>query len=89
MAVFETNPTIKILDDTVPLTCTIESAVNVGSHTEYIVRVQRGPLSENNWTIRKRYSDFVTLDTELHISNVSLVMPPKKSFWQYGTRVCS
>lgn len=33
MAVFETNPTIKILDDTVPLTCTIESAVNVGSHT--------------------------------------------------------
>lgn len=84
MAVFETNPTIKILDDTVPLTCTIESAVNVGSHTEYIVRVQRGPLSENNWTIRKRYSDFVTLDTELHISNVSLVMPPKKVFGNMG-----
>ncbi|CAE1331348.1 PXK [Acanthosepion pharaonis] len=84
MAVFETNPTIKILDDTVPLTCTIESAVNVGSHTEYIVRVQRGPLPENNWTIRKRYSDFVTLDTELHISNVSLVMPPKKVFGNMG-----
>ena len=54
------------------------------SFQEYIVRVQRGPLAENSWTIRKRYSDFVTLDTELHISNIELVLPPKKVFGNMG-----
>ncbi|CAI9714841.1 domain-containing kinase isoform X1 [Octopus vulgaris] len=80
MAVFETNHSSKVLDDTIPLTCVIESAQNVGSHIEYIVRVQRGAVVENNWTIKKRYSDFVALDAELHMSNIELAIPPKKMF---------
>jgi PX domain-containing protein kinase-like protein len=42
--------------------------------------VQRGPLSENNWTVTKRYSDFVALDSALRVSGIDLLLPPKKVF---------
>ncbi|XP_064632379.1 PX domain-containing protein kinase-like protein isoform X2 [Lineus longissimus] len=81
MAVFEKRKSIKLsLDDTVPLQCMIELAQNVKDHTEYVIRVQRGPLSENNWTVTKRYSDFVALDAILRVSGIDLPLPPKKVF---------
>lgn len=81
MAVFEPNICSKVtLDDTTSLTCNIEAAHNVKDHTEYIIRVQRGPIAENNWTVSRRYSDFVVLDAGLVISGIALPLPPKKMF---------
>ncbi|KAK2185815.1 hypothetical protein NP493_222g05007 [Ridgeia piscesae] len=81
MAVFERNISPRItLDDTVPLTCIIERAFNVRDHTEYTLRVQRGPVPEHHWTLQKRFSDFTTLDAHLSISGVELPLPPKKVF---------
>ena len=47
---------------------------------EYEIRVQRGPVPENSWTVTKRYSDFVALDTALKMSAIELPLPPKKVF---------
>ncbi|KAI0234426.1 PX domain-containing protein kinase-like protein [Lamellibrachia satsuma] len=81
MAVFEHNTSpIVPLDDTVPLTCTIERAFNVKDHTEYTLCVQRGPVPEHHWSLQKRFSDFTTLDAHLSISGVELPLPPKKMF---------
>jgi len=81
MAVFEQRSEPKVtLDDTTPLTCTIESAQSLKDYTEYVIRVQRGLLSENTWTVTRRYSDFVALDGVLKPSGIDLHLPPKKVF---------
>ncbi|XP_048462104.1 PX domain-containing protein kinase-like protein [Rhincodon typus] len=56
------SPGKVLLDDTVPLSCVIEASQNLQSHTEYIIRVQRGVSAENSW----------------QISGLSLPLPPKK-----------
>uniref|UniRef100_A0A8C9QX62 PX domain-containing protein kinase-like protein n=1 Tax=Scleropages formosus TaxID=113540 RepID=A0A8C9QX62_SCLFO len=58
---------VPLLDDTVPLTAVIEASQNLHSHTEYIIRVQRGVSSENTWQVNK-----------CPISGINLPLPPKK-----------
>uniref|UniRef100_A0A9L0I6E7 PX domain containing serine/threonine kinase like n=1 Tax=Equus asinus TaxID=9793 RepID=A0A9L0I6E7_EQUAS len=67
-----------LLDDTVPLTAAIEASQSLQSHTEYIIRVQRGISVENSWQIIRRYSDFDLLNNSLQIAGLSLPLPPKK-----------
>ncbi|XP_053576934.1 PX domain-containing protein kinase-like protein isoform X2 [Bombina bombina] len=67
-----------LLDDTVPLTAVIEASQSLQSHTEYIIRVQRGISMENSWQIVRRYSDFDMLNNSLQMSGLSLPLPPKK-----------
>ncbi|KAM9800092.1 PX domain-containing protein kinase-like protein isoform X1 [Syngnathus typhle] len=67
-----------LLDDTVPLTATIETTQNLQSHTEYIIRVQRGVSTENSWQVIRRYSDFDVLNNSLTVCGVSLPLPAKK-----------
>ncbi|KAI3369300.1 hypothetical protein L3Q82_007546 [Scortum barcoo] len=67
-----------LLDDTVPLTAVIEASQNLQSHTEYIIRVQRGVSSENSWQVIRRYSDFDVLNSSLMVCGISLPLPPKK-----------
>ena len=65
---------------------------------EYVLRIQRGPVAEKNWTITKRYNDFVTLDSQLKLAGFDLTLPPKKVFGnmerefiaerQHGLQVC-
>uniref|UniRef100_A0A8C5RBD3 PX domain containing serine/threonine kinase like n=1 Tax=Laticauda laticaudata TaxID=8630 RepID=A0A8C5RBD3_LATLA len=79
MAFMEKPPAGKVLlDDTVPLTAVIEASQSLHSHTEYIIRVQRGISMENSWQILRRYSDFDLLNNTLQISALSLPLPPKK-----------
>ncbi|XP_049717739.1 PX domain-containing protein kinase-like protein isoform X3 [Elephas maximus indicus] len=79
MAFMEKPPAGKVLlDDTVPLTAAIEASQSLQSHTEYIIRVQRGISVENSWQIVRRYSDFDLLNNSLQISGLSLPLPPKK-----------
>uniref|UniRef100_A0A8C6X2G1 PX domain containing serine/threonine kinase like n=1 Tax=Naja naja TaxID=35670 RepID=A0A8C6X2G1_NAJNA len=79
MAFMEKPPAGKVLlDDTVPLTAVIEASQSLHSHTEYIIRVQRGISMENSWQIIRRYSDFDLLNNTLQISALSLPLPPKK-----------
>ncbi|XP_051873189.1 PX domain-containing protein kinase-like protein isoform X2 [Pristis pectinata] len=79
MALMEKKSPGKVmLDDTVPLACVIEASQNLQSHTEYIIRVQRGVSAENSWQIIRRYSDFDVLNTSLQISGLILPLPPKK-----------
>ncbi|XP_051979938.1 PX domain-containing protein kinase-like protein isoform X2 [Xyrauchen texanus] len=66
------------LDDTVPLSAVIEASQSLQSHTEYIIRVQRGVSTENSWTVIRRYSDFDMLNNSLLISGLNLPLPPKK-----------
>lgn len=72
------SPGRQLLDDTVPLTAVIEASQNLQSHTEYIIRVQRGVSSENSWQVIRRYSDFDALNTSLMVCGISLPLPPKK-----------
>ncbi|XP_077386975.1 PX domain-containing protein kinase-like protein isoform X3 [Festucalex cinctus] len=72
------TPGRQLLDDTVPLTAAIEASQNIQSHTEYIIRVQRGVSSENSWQVIRRYSDFDVLNSSLMVCGVSLPLPPKK-----------
>ncbi|XP_077428914.1 PX domain-containing protein kinase-like protein isoform X2 [Vanacampus margaritifer] len=67
-----------LMDDTVPLTAAIEASQNIQSHTEYIIRVQRGVSSENSWQVIRRYSDFDVLNNSLMVCGVSFPFPPKK-----------
>ncbi|XP_077458706.1 PX domain-containing protein kinase-like protein isoform X1 [Stigmatopora argus] len=67
-----------LLDDTVPLTATIEASQNLQSHTEYIIRVRRGVASENTWQVIRRYSDFDVLNNSLTVCGIQLPLPPKK-----------
>uniref|UniRef100_A0A4W3JJN6 PX domain containing serine/threonine kinase n=1 Tax=Callorhinchus milii TaxID=7868 RepID=A0A4W3JJN6_CALMI len=65
------SPGKVLLDDTVPLSCLIEASQSLQSHTEYIIRVQRGVAAEN-----------ITLDLMcvcfIQISGLTLPLPPKK-----------
>ncbi|XP_056293001.1 PX domain-containing protein kinase-like protein isoform X3 [Pseudoliparis swirei] len=72
------SPGRLLLDDTVPLTAVIEASQNLQSHTEYIVRVQRGVSSENSWQVIRRYSDFDVLNSSLMVCGIALPLPPKK-----------
>lgn len=45
---------------------------------EFIIKVYRGPFSDETWTINKRYNDFYKLHTILQTSGLSLELPPKK-----------
>uniref|UniRef100_F7B5G0 PX domain-containing protein kinase-like protein n=1 Tax=Ciona intestinalis TaxID=7719 RepID=F7B5G0_CIOIN len=67
-----------VIDDTELLTCNITGTETIQSHTEFIIRVQRGPLKENSWQLRRRYNDFVVLHETLKIAGVDLPLPPKK-----------
>uniref|UniRef100_H2RZK6 PX domain containing serine/threonine kinase n=1 Tax=Takifugu rubripes TaxID=31033 RepID=H2RZK6_TAKRU len=67
-----------LLDDTVPLTAVIEASQNAQSHTEYIIRVQRGVSPENSWQVTRRYSDFDLLNNSLMVCGIGLLLPPKK-----------
>ncbi|CAK1584395.1 unnamed protein product [Parnassius mnemosyne] len=79
MAIFEKSfQTKTILDDTETLLCTLENAQNVDKHTEYVLRVQRGPSKENKWDVLRRYRHFAALHTSLQQSNIDLPLPPKK-----------
>ncbi|XP_035726201.1 PX domain-containing protein kinase-like protein isoform X1 [Vespa mandarinia] len=79
MALFEKRYTNKILlDDTEKLTSVIENARTIDGHTEYVIRVQRGPLPEKTWRVSKRYNDFVQLNAVLSLSGIDLPLPPKK-----------
>lgn len=66
------------LDDTVSLIAVIEASQSLQSHTEYIIRVQRGVSTDNSWTVIRRYSDFDMLNNSLLISGLNLPLPPKK-----------
>ncbi|XP_031424356.1 PX domain-containing protein kinase-like protein isoform X3 [Clupea harengus] len=72
------SPGEVLLDDTITLTAFIEASQNINSHTEYIIRVQRGVATDNSWQVIRRYSDFDMLNNSLLISGVSLPLPPKK-----------
>uniref|UniRef100_A0A1B6CZC3 PX domain-containing protein n=1 Tax=Clastoptera arizonana TaxID=38151 RepID=A0A1B6CZC3_9HEMI len=80
MAVFEKdNKKRKVyLDDTHSLSCHFVNAQNIQGHTEYIIRVQRGPTCDKFWHIYKRYNDFVSLHNALQSASISLPLPPKK-----------
>nr|XP_020466790.1 PX domain-containing protein kinase-like protein isoform X2 [Monopterus albus] len=67
-----------LLYDTDPLTAVIEASQNLQSHTEYIIRVQRGVSSDNSWQVIRRYSDFDVLNSSLMVCGISLPLPPKK-----------
>ncbi|XP_057700875.1 PX domain-containing protein kinase-like protein isoform X2 [Corythoichthys intestinalis] len=69
---------LPLLDDTVPLTASIEASQNLQSHTEYIIRVRRGVSSENSWQVIRRYSDFDVLNNNLMVCGINLPLPPKK-----------
>uniref|UniRef100_A0A4W4EVB6 PX domain-containing protein kinase-like protein n=1 Tax=Electrophorus electricus TaxID=8005 RepID=A0A4W4EVB6_ELEEL len=60
-----------LLDDTVSLTAVIETSQSLQSHTEYIIRVQRGVSTENSWTVSE-------LDQLNLMSGLNLPLPPKK-----------
>uniref|UniRef100_A0A671XW66 PX domain containing serine/threonine kinase n=1 Tax=Sparus aurata TaxID=8175 RepID=A0A671XW66_SPAAU len=62
------SPGRLLLDDTVPLTAVIEASQNLQSHTEYIVRVQRGVSSENT----------LSSSSSLQVCGITLPLPPKK-----------
>ncbi|CAH0401203.1 unnamed protein product [Chilo suppressalis] len=79
MAIFEKpSQTKAVVDDTEKLICTIENAQNINKHTEYILRVQRGPCKENKWNVSRRYRDFASLHCNLQAANIELPLPPKK-----------
>uniref|UniRef100_A0A8C3ACA4 PX domain containing serine/threonine kinase n=1 Tax=Cyclopterus lumpus TaxID=8103 RepID=A0A8C3ACA4_CYCLU len=67
------SPGRLLLDDTVPLTAVIEASQNLQSHTEYIVRVQRGVSSENSW--QKKTNDMFL---PRQVCGIGLPLPPKK-----------
>ncbi|XP_021343288.1 PX domain-containing protein kinase-like protein isoform X2 [Mizuhopecten yessoensis] len=85
MAVFEKKKIQKVtLDDTVNLTCVIDTAEKKSDHIAYTLNVQRGPKPEISWTLVKRYSDFSSLDAQLKISNTEISLPPKKVFGNFS-----
>lgn len=81
MALFEkTNYNKVAIDDTEKLTCYVENTQNINKHTEYVLRVQRGPLKDNSWHVSHRYSDFAELNTRFQQAGIELPLPPKKFF---------
>ncbi|CAG0897351.1 unnamed protein product [Darwinula stevensoni] len=45
-------------------------------HLEYMIRVEQCP--GDTWTVTRRYRDFLRLRQSLNVSNVPLILPPKK-----------
>ncbi|KAJ8948079.1 hypothetical protein NQ318_008430 [Aromia moschata] len=81
MAIFERQTAKKVvIDDTEPIKCTIENWRNVSGHTEFTIKVQREPFSEETWRVDKRYNDFCKLHNVLQTSGMPLDLPPKKLF---------
>lgn len=79
MAIFEkTSHTKALIDDTEKLGCTVQNAQNINKHTEYILRVQRGPTKDVSWNVSRRYRDFAALHAGLVQANIDLPLPPKK-----------
>ncbi|GJQ76117.1 hypothetical protein Trydic_g1865 [Trypoxylus dichotomus] len=79
MAIFEKQTSNKVLiDDTESISCVIENWFNTNGHTEFVIRVQRGPFSDRTWRVNKRYNDFVKLHSQLQASGLPLSLPPKK-----------
>ncbi|XP_026320867.1 PX domain-containing protein kinase-like protein [Hyposmocoma kahamanoa] len=79
MAIFEKISQSRIVvDDTEKLICVVENAQNINKHTEYILRVQRGPNKEDKWNVSRRYRDFAALHASLQSANIELPLPPKK-----------
>ncbi|WAR26148.1 PXK-like protein [Mya arenaria] len=82
---FETQKSTKIsIDDTLPLVCTIESGEKIQDHVDYSLRVYRGITGDVNWMVKKRYTDFANLDSDLRIANIVLNLPPKKAFGNFN-----
>ncbi|KAJ6636402.1 PX domain-containing protein kinase-like protein, partial [Pseudolycoriella hygida] len=81
MAIFQPTFQRKTpIDDTQHITITIETSQKINDHTEYILKVQRGPNKENFWKLSRRYNDFVELHKCLNISGIELPFPEKKYF---------
>ncbi|XP_001360653.2 PX domain-containing protein kinase-like protein [Drosophila pseudoobscura] len=81
MAIFASRYERKLpIDDTQPLSCEITTVEEVDGHTEYLLRVQRGPTTENSWNVLRRYNDFDKLDKCLRISGIELPLPRKRIF---------
>ncbi|CAH1959468.1 unnamed protein product [Acanthoscelides obtectus] len=79
MAIFEKQSSNKILlDDTEAIKCTIENWVAVNGHTEFTIKVYRGPYSNKTWKVNRRYNDFYKLHNVLLTSGIPLELPPKK-----------
>uniref|UniRef100_A0AAR5QKD6 PX domain-containing protein kinase-like protein n=1 Tax=Dendroctonus ponderosae TaxID=77166 RepID=A0AAR5QKD6_DENPD len=79
MAIFEREISTKVLlDDTEPISCHIENWQNINGHTEFVIRVHRGPFSDQTWKVCKRYNDFLKLHQMLQVSRIPLELPPKK-----------
>eukprot|EP00794_Sanderia_malayensis_P006160 gene6160-6870_t len=68
------------LDDTTPLSCAIEGFFVKDGHTEFVLKVSRGPNPESKFEVQHRYNDFVTLQSTLQASGFDLPLPPKKVF---------
>ncbi|XP_014671766.1 PREDICTED: PX domain-containing protein kinase-like protein isoform X2 [Priapulus caudatus] len=80
MDILEKPPAGHVLDDTQPLSCIIEAAQTVQGHTDYVIKVQRGPIPENCWRVTRRYSDFASLNATLQTYSIDLSLPSKKVF---------
>lgn len=79
MSIFKASKDCTV-DDSVALTCTIESAYNLKDHTEYSLRVQSGCMPDHFHHVTKRYSDFAALDAILKGYGTDFLLPPKKIF---------
>uniref|UniRef100_A0A3P9CJR6 PX domain containing serine/threonine kinase n=1 Tax=Maylandia zebra TaxID=106582 RepID=A0A3P9CJR6_9CICH len=66
-----------LLDDTVPLTAMIEASQNLQSHTEYIIRVQRGVSLDNSWQVNLLITTSNWSPGE-SVCGITLPLPPKK-----------
>lgn len=51
---------------------------------EYTLRIYRGLASDVCWQLKKRYTDFANLDEKLRLSNITLPLPPKKTFGNFN-----
>ncbi|XP_068147498.1 PX domain-containing protein kinase-like protein [Drosophila tropicalis] len=81
MAIFASRYERKLqLDDTEEISCEIATVEEVDGHTEYLLRVQRGPNKENSWNVLRRYNDFDKLHKCLRISGIELPLPGKRYF---------
>lgn len=90
MAIFEREISQKVLlDDTEPITCQIENWQNVNGHTEFVLKVHRGPFSDQTWKVFKRYNDFFKLHQLLQVSGIPLELPPKKLIGNMDPRFIS
>lgn len=45
---------------------------------EFILKVHRGPFSNQTWKVHKRYNDFLKLHQTLQASKIPLELPPKR-----------